>query len=91
MRGQDTFTVTAAAALGIVSVLLFGAHGMSWRQFLPPVALSNLGIALAYSMFGDIAKQHQCVPLALGVAVGLPVILAIVMRRWLPESEARED
>ena len=70
--------------LSEASVLLFGSHGMSWRQFFPPIALSNLGIALAYSVFGDIAKQHQWLPLALGVAVGLPVVLAVLMRRWLP-------
>ncbi|MCA9174239.1 MAG: VTT domain-containing protein [Planctomycetales bacterium] len=74
--------------LAEASVLLFGAHGMAWRQFLPPILLSNLGIALAYSVFGDIARQHEWLPLALGVAVGLPVLLAVVMRRWLPEPDA---
>ena len=69
--------------LAEASVLLFGAHGMSWRQFFPPILLSNLGIALAYSVFGDIAKQYQWLPLALGVAVGLPVLLAVVMRKVL--------
>ena len=73
--------------LAEASVLLFGAHGMSWRQFLPPVLLSNLGIALAYSVFGDIAERHQWLPLALGVAIGLPILLAVVMRRWLPADE----
>lgn len=70
--------------LAEASVLLFGAHRMSWRRFLPPVLLSNLGIAFAYAFFGDLAEQHQWLPLALGVSVGLPVILAALVRRWLP-------
>lgn len=73
--------------LAEASVLLFGAHGMHWRRFLPPTLLSNLGIALAYSVFGDIAKQHQWLPLALGAAVGMPVLLAVAMRRWLPSEQ----
>jgi len=58
------------------SVLIVGIHGLSWRRFLPAVLLSNLGIALAYSAFGDWAKENQWLPLALGVAVALPVLAA---------------
>jgi uncharacterized membrane protein YdjX (TVP38/TMEM64 family) len=74
--------------LAEASVLLFGAHGMTWRQFLPPVLLSNLGIAFAYAYFGDLAKRYEWLPLALGVAVGMPILLAAVVRRWLPEPAA---
>src|SRR5262245_54269258 len=34
--------------LAEATVLLVGMHGLSWRQFLPPVLLSNLGLAVAY-------------------------------------------
>ena len=73
--------------LAEASVLLFGAHGMAWRQFLTPIMLSNLGIALAYSFFGDIAKQYEWLPLGLGVAIGMPVLLAVLMRGWFNESK----
>ena len=73
--------------LAEASVLLMGLHGMTWRQFLPPVVLSNLGIALAYSAFGNIAEQHHWLPLALGISVALPVLLTTLVRNWMPKSQ----
>lgn len=72
--------------LAEASVLLMGIHQLAWRHFLPAVLLSNLGIALAYSAFGDYAEQHQWLPLALGVSIALPVLLAAVVQRWLMAS-----
>ena len=69
------------------SVLLMGIHGLSWRRFLIPVVLSNLGIALAYSAFGQYAKANQWLPLALGVAIALPVVLTMMAMRWMPRTE----
>ena len=43
----------------------------------------NLGIAFAYSAFGDYAQQNQWLPLALGVSIALPVVLAFAVQRWL--------
>jgi len=70
--------------LAEASVLLMGVHQLSWRRFLPAVLLSNLGIAFAYSAFGDYAEQHHWLPLALGVSVALPVLLATLVTRLLP-------
>ena len=72
--------------LAEASVLLMGIHRMSWRRFLPAVLLSNLGIAFAYSAFGDFAEQNQWLPLALGVSIALPVLLATMVSRFLPTS-----
>jgi uncharacterized membrane protein YdjX (TVP38/TMEM64 family) len=66
------------------SVLMAGIHRLSWRRFLPAVVLSNLGIAIAYSAFGDFAQQHQWLPLALGVSVAIPVLVAAVAKRFFP-------
>lgn len=66
------------------SVLIAGIHRLSWRRFLPAVALSNLGIAIAYSVFGDYAERHQWLPLALGVSVAVPVLVAAIAKRFLP-------
>jgi len=72
--------------LAEASVLLMGIHQLSWRRFLPAVLLSNLGIAFAYSAFGDYAEQNQWLPLALGISVALPVLLATLASRFLPSS-----
>jgi uncharacterized membrane protein YdjX (TVP38/TMEM64 family) len=74
--------------LAEASVLLMGMHQLAWRRFLPAVLLSNLGIAFAYSAFGDYAEQNQWLPLALGVSIALPVLLATMMSRFLFATQA---
>lgn len=66
------------------SVLIAGIHQMRWRRFLPAILLSNLGIAIAYAALGDYAERHQWLPLALGVAIALPVLVAAVAKRFFP-------
>jgi len=67
------------------SVLIAGIHRLSWRKFTPAIVLSNLGIAVAYSALGDYAERHQWLPLALGVAIACPVLVAAVAKRYLPK------
>jgi uncharacterized membrane protein YdjX (TVP38/TMEM64 family) len=81
-----TLVLVLTRALPVVaeaSVLLFGVHRLPWRKFLPPVLLSNLGISLAYSAFGDWAQQQAWLPLALGVSVALPFFVAMLLHRYL--------
>jgi len=66
--------------LAEATVLLVGMHGLSWRRFLPPVLLANLGLAIAYAAFGEIAGRHQWLPLALGVSIALPVLMVAAFR-----------
>ncbi len=66
------------------SVLIVGIHRLAWRRFLPAVLLSNLGIALAYAAFGDYAEQHQWLPLAMGVSIAIPVLVAAAAQRLVP-------
>jgi uncharacterized membrane protein YdjX (TVP38/TMEM64 family) len=66
------------------SVLIAGIHRLSWRRFLPAVVLSNLGIAIAYAAFGEYAQRHQWLPLALAVAIAVPVLVAAVAKRFFP-------
>jgi uncharacterized membrane protein YdjX (TVP38/TMEM64 family) len=68
--------------LAEATVLLFGMHGLPWRRFLPPVLLANLGLALAYSLFGELAERYDSLPLALGVAIALPVLMVAAFRAW---------
>ena len=67
------------------ALLLMGMHGLSWKRFLPPILLSNLALALAYSTFGVVSEKYGWVSLALGVSIVLPVLLAITARWWLPK------
>ena len=71
----------AVPVLAEASVLLVGIHNLSWRRFLPPVILSNLGIALAYAKFGEFAERNGWLPLALGMSIALPLLLTVVARR----------
>ena len=72
------------------SVLIAGIHKLSWRRFLPAVTLSNLGVAIAYSVLGDFAEQYQWLPLALGIAVALPVLIAAVAQKYFPSDDSPE-
>ncbi len=75
--------------LAEAAVLFLGTTSMSWRGFLPPVCLSNLGIALVYSILGRIAQSYGALPLALGASVALP-LLATTMARWLVGRHAAD-
>ena len=76
--------------LAEASVLLMGMQRLSWQRFLVPVLLSNLGLAIAYSAFGEIAEKHQWLPLALAVSIGLPVVLAAIVK-WSFESRINQQ
>src|SRR5262245_2787085 len=66
--------------LAEATVLLVGMHGLAWRRFLPPVLLANLGLAIAYAVFGEIAGRRQWLPLALGASIALPVLMVAAFR-----------
>ncbi len=71
----------ALPILAEAAVLLVGLHRMSWRQFLPPIILSNLGIAVAYSLLGSYSADHHWLPAALAISVALPLLLTMTVRQ----------
>jgi uncharacterized membrane protein YdjX (TVP38/TMEM64 family) len=73
--------------LAEATVLLFGMHGLTWRRFLPPVLLANLGLALAYSLFGELAERYHSLPLALAIAIALPVLMVAAFRAWTSRAK----
>jgi uncharacterized membrane protein YdjX (TVP38/TMEM64 family) len=73
--------------LAEATVLLVGMHGLSWRAFLPPVLLSNLGLAIAYAVFGKVAAKYQWLPLALAVSIALPVLMVAGFRTLVKEPQ----
>jgi uncharacterized membrane protein YdjX (TVP38/TMEM64 family) len=80
--GSCVLVVTRALPiLAEAAVLLMGLHRMQWRQFLPAVLLSNLGIACAYSLLGNYSAQHEWLPMALAISVALPLLLSALLRK----------
>ena len=77
--------------LAEATVLLFGMHGLTWRRFLPPVLLANLGLALAYSLFGELAERYHSLPLALAVAIALPVLMVAAFRAWTGDVKPAKE
>jgi uncharacterized membrane protein YdjX (TVP38/TMEM64 family) len=73
--------------LAEASVLLVGAIGLSWRQFLPMVCLANLGLAVAYAALGYWAHEQGNLPVALAGSIIAPVLATFVARRWLPMKQ----
>jgi len=81
--GPGILVVTRALpVLAEASVLLVGIHQLHWRRFLPPVLLSNLGIAMAYTAFGHYAQRHEWLPLALGISLAFPLLIGAVAHWW---------
>ncbi|MGD9646245.1 MAG: TVP38/TMEM64 family protein [Pirellulales bacterium] len=74
--------------LAEASVLALGLSQLSWRRFLPALALSNLGIALVYSTFGHLARHENAAALALAMSIALPAAAALTVRAWLRRDVA---
>jgi len=73
--------------LAEASVLLVGAIGLTWRQFLPVVCLANLGLATAYAALGYWAHEQGALPVALAASIIVPVLATFAARRWLPAKQ----
>jgi uncharacterized membrane protein YdjX (TVP38/TMEM64 family) len=71
----------ALPILAEAAVLFLGTTSLAWRRFLPPLALSNLGIALVYSVLGGVAQSYGELPLALAASIALPLLAATITRR----------
>jgi uncharacterized membrane protein YdjX (TVP38/TMEM64 family) len=64
------------------SVLMAGLHALSWRRFLPPVLISNLGLAAAYAVVGRFAQNYDALPIALASSILAPIGFALLFRGW---------
>jgi uncharacterized membrane protein YdjX (TVP38/TMEM64 family) len=76
----------ALPILAEASVLLLGATQLPWRRFLPAVVLSNLGIAVVYSVLGHLARGQGQLLLAIAASVALPLLATIIARLLLPRA-----
>ena len=71
----------ALPILAEACVLMYGVQKLSWDRFLPPVIVSNLGIAIAYSFLGHYAAEHEWLTVALSVSIAFPLLLTLFVRR----------
>ncbi|TWT38487.1 TVP38/TMEM64 family protein [Blastopirellula retiformator] len=76
----------ALPILAEAMVLLLGASRLTWRKFLPPTLLANLGIALAYAALGELAAQHEWILVAAGISAAAPLLLTWFFRRHLRQA-----
>lgn len=68
-------------------VLLVGTTGMSWRRFLTPVIASNAVIATTYALAGAYFQERGALTPAVILSGTIPLLAALVARRWLPQTE----
>ncbi len=79
----------ALPILAEACVLLMGLIRLPWRQFLPPLLLSNLAIAATYATFGACFAERDALPVAVLAAAILPLLVAMLLRTWLPATTPR--
>ena len=65
-------------------VLLFGTTTLTWRQFLVPVVVANLGIAVVYAACGAGFEDQKTLLIAAVVSGTLPLLIALMIRKRLP-------
>ncbi len=63
------------------AVLVAGSLHMPWRTFLPPVVVSNVAISATYAALGQLAAEHQWLPLAVAASMAIPLAIALHLRR----------
>jgi uncharacterized membrane protein YdjX (TVP38/TMEM64 family) len=82
----------ALPVLAEAAILVLGSAQLTWRSFLPAVALSNLGLSLVYATFGAYSRGSGAEISALIASIGLPVLAAAVAKRlWpAPADDTRE-
>ena len=82
--GPIVLVVTRAVPiLSEAGVLLMGVNGLSWRKFLPPVLLANLGLSFVYAISGE----HFALLYAMAGAIALPVLAACIVHWIWPEEK----
>ncbi len=85
---QLVIITRALPVLAEATVLLLGSTRLEWRRFFPAMALSNLGLAVVYAVFGFFAKQQGMIVVALAASIALPVLAATIARKLLTREPA---
>jgi len=86
VRAQDAFTVIAAAALGIVSMLLFGAEGV-WIV-VGAVAGLAFGIAVVALKIRAVVALSVAFGTVIGALLGKSIVHALCLPSECPAAES---
>jgi len=71
-------------------VLMLGAGRMTWQRFLPPLLLSNALLAVTYAACGAYFRESDVFPVAIIVSGAIPLVVALVIRRFWKPGTATE-
>lgn len=71
-------------------VLLVGTTGLPWRRFLPPVVLSSVLVSAIYAAAGAYFHDRGAFSPAIVLSGTVPLLAALVARRWLPKKPNAE-
>lgn len=77
--------------LAEATILWLGIQRVKWNTLLLPLAISNFAIAFGYAIFGRIAGDQGWFLPALIIAAAAPLVLWIVVQRWLLQIEGRVE
>ncbi len=69
--------------LAEATVLLMGSLKLSWGKLILPLSISNLIVAGSYSFVGAWAVEGNVTPYVMLVAIVLPLLLTLFVRRHL--------
>ncbi len=82
-HGATALVLTRALPiLAEACVLMLGASGLSWRRFLLPMLVSNLLLSLTYAACGAYFQDSNAFPVAIIASGAVPLIAALLIRRW---------
>lgn len=81
----------ALPILAEACVLLMGATGLSWRRFLPALAVSNLVVSITYAGFGVYFEGSDALPAAVVASGTIPLAIALLARKWMPVLETETE
>lgn len=82
-RGPAAIYLTRALPiLAEACILMLGAGRLEWSRFLGPMFISNGLLALTYSACGTWFRDSNSFPIAIVASGAIPLIVALVLRRW---------
>ena len=79
----------AVPVLAEATVLWLGLQRTSVRRLWLPLVLSNLGIALAYAVFGRWAGEQGWLVFAMVASATFPLVLWLIVRRQLERLDSK--
>lgn len=89
-QGVPLLIVTRALPLfAEAAVLLLGASCLSWRRFLPAVAIANFFIAAVYTLLGEQFQNSPALPTVIVASALVPLAAGVYLRqRWAGRAES---